>query len=114
MAPDTQIDPPMADIIERDKTSTDLAVELGMVVYIVKLAKLRDRNSKLATELVMNDIDGITASTALKANVINIIADDISDLLKKINNSTIKFKGEQVKYSPMSIPLFIKNETLFS
>lgn len=54
------------------------------VAYIVGLAELRDRNKEWAAAAVTG-AESISASEALKKNVINFIADDLEDLLSRLH-----------------------------
>lgn len=59
--------------------------------YIESIANKRNRNVEWAKSSV-RESSSITAQEALKINVIDLIADDIPDLLQKINGRTINGK----------------------
>src|SRR5262249_23507643 len=54
------------------------------IAYIRGLAELNDRNAEWAAEAVRSAVS-LPASEALKLHVIDVIADDIPDLLRKID-----------------------------
>ncbi len=63
--------------------------------YIVSLAELRGRNAEWAEKAVRQAVS-ITAEEALKANVIDLIADDLPQLLSGINGMKVQVKGAPV------------------
>ncbi len=63
------------------------------VAYIRSLAELRGRNADWA-EKAVRDAANVTASEALRLNVIDLIADDMDDLLLKIDGRKVEVKGE--------------------
>jgi len=65
------------------------------VAYIQGLAELRGRNREWAEKAVREAVS-LTASDALKQNVIDLIATDLSDLLKQIHGKTIKTQHGEV------------------
>ncbi|MEJ2115244.1 MAG: nodulation protein NfeD, partial [Gammaproteobacteria bacterium] len=60
--------------------------------YIRSLAQLRDRNVEWAEEAVRN-ASSLSAEEAIEINVIDVIANDIIDLLEKLNNQTVNILG---------------------
>jgi membrane-bound serine protease (ClpP class) len=60
--------------------------------YIEGLADLRGRNREWAAEAVLSGAS-MSAKDALEANVINIIADDIDDLLTQLNGYAVVING---------------------
>jgi membrane-bound serine protease (ClpP class) len=68
-------------------TETRKAVN-DAVAYIRSLAELNGRNADWAAEAVRSAVS-LSASEALKLNVIDVIADDVPDLLRKIDGRTV-------------------------
>src|SRR6266851_2614728 len=73
-------------------TETRKAVN-DAVAYIRGLAELNDRNADWAAEAVRTAVS-LPASEALKLNVIDVIADDVPDLLRKIDGRSVKVAGK--------------------
>ena len=65
------------------------------VAYIRGLAELRERNADWAEEAV-RDGASLTASEALQANVIDLLADDLDDLLRQLDGHTLTIDGKQI------------------
>jgi len=63
------------------------------VAYIRGLAELNDRNADWAVEAV-RAAASLPASEARKLHVIDVIADDVPDLLRKIDGRTVKVAGQ--------------------
>ncbi|HZQ14846.1 MAG TPA: nodulation protein NfeD [Pseudolabrys sp.] len=66
------------------------------VAYIRSLAELHNRNADWGEQAVRSAAS-LTASAALKLNVIDLIADDIPDLLHKIDGRTVTAGGKTVR-----------------
>lgn len=60
--------------------------------YIRSLAELRGRNSEWAEKAVREAVS-LSANEALKLNIIDVVANDIPDLLHKINGRTVLIHG---------------------
>jgi membrane-bound serine protease (ClpP class) len=73
-------------------TETRKAVN-DAVAYIRSLAELHVRNAEWAAEAVRSAVS-LPASEALKLHVIDVIADDITDLLRKIDGRTVMIDGK--------------------
>ena len=63
--------------------------------YIRGLAELRERNVEWAERAVREAVS-LSASEALKLNVIDLVADDLDDLLKQVNGRRIKMDGQTI------------------
>ncbi|HEY7301428.1 MAG TPA: nodulation protein NfeD [Xanthobacteraceae bacterium] len=77
------------------------------VAYIRSLAKLNGRNVEWAEEAVRNAAS-LPASEALKLHVIDVIADDVPDLLRKIDGRSVVVAGKPERL--MTAGLDIVNE----
>jgi len=66
----------------KDKVSNDL------IAFLEAVAKEKNRNYSIVRDFIDKSVN-FDAATALKLNVIDLIADDISELLKKINNRSV-------------------------
>lgn len=64
--------------------------------YIRSLAELRGRNAEWAERAVRESVS-LSAEAALKANVIDVIATDIDDLLKQIDGRQVKLVSTEIK-----------------
>jgi membrane-bound serine protease (ClpP class) len=62
------------------------------IAYIRSLAELNGRNADWAADAVRFGVSA-PASEALKLHVIDVMADDVPDLLRKINGRTVKVAG---------------------
>lgn len=65
------------------------------IAYIKNLARLKGRNQKWAEEAIKKNVSS-SEIEALKENVIDVIANDIDDLLKKINNKQIEIENKKI------------------
>jgi membrane-bound serine protease (ClpP class) len=66
------------------------------VAYIRGLAGLRGRNAEWA-EKAVREAATLTASEALEQRVIDVIADDLPDLLRRIDGRTVKIGHDDVR-----------------
>ncbi len=73
----------------------DEKVENMTAAFIKAIAKERKRNVEWASEAVLRSV-AINASEALERNVIDLIADDLDDLLQKIDGRTVIVSGREV------------------
>ena len=76
-------------------TAMDRKVVNDAVSYIKGLAELRGRNVEWA-EATVRDAANLTAQEALESNVIDIVADDLTDLLEAIDGRTVNAGGMDV------------------
>lgn len=76
------------------------------VAYIRGLAELRGRNADWAEQAVRAGVS-LTASDALKLNVIDLIAADTQALLSAIADRTVNVQGREVSLDLTSAPLFV-------
>jgi len=67
-----------------------------MVAYVKAIAKQKGRNEKLIVKMITESIN-LPAQEALKKKVIDVIANDIYDLLKKIDGKKIKKGNYEIK-----------------
>jgi len=74
------------------------------VAYIRGLAEIHGRNAEWATEAVRKAVS-LPASDALKLHVIDAIADDVPDLLRKIDGRTVTVAGSQVKLATAGLDI---------
>ena len=82
---------------DKDKSTTPADIETRKVIndavaYIRSLADLNGRNPDWAVDAVRTAAS-IPASEALKLQVIDVIADDVPDLLRKIDGRTVQVAG---------------------
>jgi membrane-bound serine protease (ClpP class) len=95
-----QMDETMADKVTNDAVS-----------YIKSIAEKRERNTKMAEDAV-RESSSYTETEALKGNLIDLIAQDVTDIIDFFDGKTIKrfdgeeqmleLRGEQVIELPMS------------
>ncbi len=116
MSPGTNIGAahPVAMGSKMDDTMAE-KVTNDSVAYIKSLAVARGRNAKWAEDAVRKSVS-ITASEALAQNIIDVVAENVNDLLKKIDGKSIKIdnkditlrtKNAKVTYEEMGLRLSI-------
>ena len=96
--PDTPIDPAGNQDAEKsadEKTSMENKIINDATAYIKGLAKLRGRNEDWAEQAV-REAASLTADEALEKNVIDIVAADLTDLLKQLDGRQLNVKGRTV------------------
>ena len=85
---DQKVPPDLGGDAKKQKVINDA------IAYIRGLAELRGRNQEWA-EKAVREAASLQASEALKLNVIDLIAVDMADLLKQINNRVVLVKGQK-------------------
>ncbi len=81
---------------EKGSSTMHKKVMNDSVAYIKTLAELRGRNVDFAIAAV-KDAQTMTAKEAKKANVINLISDDVNRLLKEIDGWVVEQAGRKIK-----------------
>ncbi|WP_035915211.1 NfeD family protein [Legionella lansingensis] len=81
---------------KEDKSSMEKKVTSDAVAYIRALAQLRGRDVKFA-EKAITDAATLTATEALKAGVINIIAKNREDLLQQLHGMMVMQDGQKIQ-----------------
>ncbi|MBX9847551.1 MAG: nodulation protein NfeD [Xanthobacteraceae bacterium] len=76
------------------------------IAYIRGLAGLHGRNADWAEDAVRNAAS-IPASEALKINVIDVVADDIPDLLRKIDGRIVSVAGKPTRLATAGLDIAI-------
>jgi membrane-bound serine protease (ClpP class) len=74
------------------------------VAYIRGLAELRGRNADWAEAAVRSAVS-LSASAALEQNVIDVIASDVSDLLRQIDQRVVKVGAGEVRLATSGLTL---------
>ncbi len=74
------------------------------IAYIRSLAQMRGRNADWA-EKAVREAASLPAEEAVKMNVVDIMADDIPDLLKKLNGRVVKVDGKEIRLRTEGIVL---------
>jgi len=74
------------------KTDMERKILNDSIAYIKGLAKLRGRNQQWAEQAV-REAASLSAQEALQLNVIDLVAADLSDLLKQLDGREINIKG---------------------
>jgi membrane-bound serine protease (ClpP class) len=76
------------------------------VAYIRGLAELNGRNADWATDAVRKAVS-IPASEALKLHVIDVIADDVPDLLRKIDGRSVTVAGRTAQLATQGLEIAV-------
>jgi membrane-bound serine protease (ClpP class) len=76
------------------KTAMSRKMVNDAVAYIRGLAELRGRNAEWAEQAVREALS-LSANDALQQNVIDIVATDMSDLLKQLHGRTVTIAGQE-------------------
>ncbi len=86
------------------KSTQDKKAMNDAVAYIRALAQLRNRNIQFAEQAVL-EAKTFTASEALKANAINLIAKNNQDLFQHLNGMTVMQAGQSIKLNTNNLQL---------
>ena len=81
-----------SDLIPAPTTATERKAINDAVAYIRSLAELRGRNADWAEDAV-RAAESLSSSDALEMNVIDLIADDLSDLLQQLDGWEVEIDG---------------------
>ena len=82
-------------VLKQTKTTMEKKIINDASAYIKGLAKLRNRNEEWAEKAVREGVS-LTAEEALEMNVIDLIANNVTDLFKQLHGKTINLKDRSV------------------
>ena len=85
-----------SDLIPAPATATERKAINDAVAYIRSLAELRGRNADWAEDAV-RAAESLSSGDALEMNVIDLIADDLSDLLQQLDGWELEMDGRTVE-----------------
>jgi membrane-bound serine protease (ClpP class) len=107
MAPGTNIGAahPVAMGGKMDRTMTEKVVN-DAVAYIESIAEKKGRNVKWAAKAVRESVS-ITETEALKIKIIDLIANNMDDLLVKIDGRTVKKSGRTIKLATKGVKTIV-------
>jgi len=88
--------PKQEDEGDDGRTSMERKMINDATAYITGLAKLRNRNEEWA-RLAVRQAASLSAEEALEQNVIDLVASDLTDLLRQLDGWEINVKGRIVK-----------------
>ncbi len=93
MAPGTNIGAAHPVNLARKKIPKEMQKKIvnDMVAYVRSIADKRHRNAKVVAKMVRESVS-LTAKEALKAKVIDLMADNLADLLEKIDGKTVNLE----------------------
>lgn len=89
---------------ENNKTTLQKKVINDAVAYIRGLAQLRGRNQEWA-EKAVREAASLPATDALKKNVIDIVANSTTDLLKQIDGREVFVQGQKLRLKTAGLTL---------
>jgi membrane-bound serine protease (ClpP class) len=96
--------PKSVDSNSSDMSTLEKKVTYDAMAYIKSLAELNDRNISWAL-LAVEEAKSISAEEALSYGVIDIIADDREELLKKLDGVNVKISGKTVTLNTKDVVL---------
>ena len=82
--------------IPAPSTATERKAINDAVAYIRSLAELRGRNADWA-EAAVRAAESLSSQDALEMNVVDLIADDLSDLLQQLDGWVVEINGQDVQ-----------------
>ena len=85
-----------SDLIPAPSTATERKAINDAVAYIRSLAELRDRNVDWA-EAAVRAAESLSSRDALAMNVIDLVADDLSDLLQQLDGWEVEINGRTIE-----------------
>jgi membrane-bound serine protease (ClpP class) len=94
--PSKESNPPVPSATQPPESAMERKVLNDAVAYIRGLAELRGRNADWAEQAVRGAAS-LSASQALKENVVDVVAHDIPDLLKQIDGREVRVGNNHVK-----------------
>ncbi len=71
-------------------------VENWAAAFIESIAEMRERNVEWAADAVRNSV-AITQKEALEKNVVDLVAEDVNDVLERVNGRVVRVGREQVE-----------------
>ena len=103
-SPTTPASPEDSDqkILQDKKSTMERKIINDAAAYIKGLAKLRGRNEAWAEKAVREGVS-LTAEDALEMGVIDIMANNVTDLFKQLAGRTIELKGKSVTLGTESL-----------
>jgi membrane-bound serine protease (ClpP class) len=100
--------PPLSDAPRFEAPRSESAMERKVVndavAYIRGLAELRGRNAEWAEQAVRGAAS-LSATAALKENVIDVVAPDVSDLLNQIDGREVRVGNNHVKLATRDLAI---------
>lgn len=92
------------DILRTQKETMRKKVTNDAIAYIKSLAEMRGRNAEWAVKAV-KEAATLSAEDAKKNNVIDIVANDFTDLFEQINGLKVEIKGKPVEIKSKNLTI---------